>query len=39
MTSISLKMVKVVISSVAQLETTVIFFSVVDKSRVKWDNP
>ena len=38
MTSISLKMVKVVILSVAQLVTTVIFFSARDKSRVKWDN-
>ena len=46
MTHISLKMVKlvilskkiVVILSVAQLVTTVIFFSAWDKSRVKWDN-
>ena len=38
MTSISLKIVKVVILSVAQLVTTVIFFSAGDKSRVKWDN-
>ena len=38
MTSISLKMVKVVILSVAQLVTMVMFFSALDKSRVKWDN-
>ena len=35
MTSISLKMVKYVILSVAQLVTTVIFFSAWDKSRAK----
>ena len=45
MTSISLKMVEVVILSenschlsVAQLVTTVIFFSAWEKSRVKWDS-
>ena len=43
MTSISLKMVKVVIlsensQSVVQLVITVISFSAWDKSRVKWDN-
>ena len=45
MTSISLKMVQIVIwvkivgiLSVAQLVTTIIFFSAWDKSRVKWDN-
>ena len=38
MRSISLKMVEVVILSVAQLVTTVIFFSASDKSHVKWDN-
>ena len=37
-TSISHKMVKVVILSVAQLVTAVIFFSAEDKSRVRWDN-
>ena len=31
------KMVEVVILSVDQLITTIIFFSALDKSRVKWD--
>ena len=38
MTSISFKMVRVVILSVFQLVTTVIFSSAGDKSRVKRDN-
>ena len=38
MTFISLKMFEVVILSVAQLVTTVIFFPACDKSHVKWDN-
>ena len=38
MTTTSLKMVEVVILSVAQFVTTVIFFSALNKLRVKWDN-
>ena len=38
MTSISLKIAEVVILSVAQLVTTVIFFSTWDKPHFKWDN-
>ena len=38
MTSISLKVFEIVILSVAQLVTTIIFFPAWDKSHIEWDN-